>query len=103
MDKVHDEGAMDSAEMRDEFLMDTDFDLMIVDTLSDGENARWCQPQYTDAFILKKRAAKTTFELVVVCIDWYGQICLLKVLKGTSRFQRIKFIYDWQPTNSQKL
>jgi hypothetical protein len=27
----------------------------------------------------------------------------LKVLKGASLFQRIKFIHDWQPTNSQKL
>ena len=37
------------------------------------------------------------------CIDWYGHERHLKVLKGASLFQRIKFIHDWQPTNSQKL
>ena len=30
------------------------------------------------------------------CIDWYGHERRLKVLKGASLFQRIKFIHDWQ-------
>jgi hypothetical protein len=37
LNKVHDESVVDSAEMGDEFLMDTYFDLMIADILSDFE------------------------------------------------------------------
>ena len=36
-------------------------------------------------------------------IDWYSHERNLKVLKGTCLFQRLKFIHDWQPTNSNKL
>ena len=35
------------------------------------------------------------------CVDWYSHERHLKVLKGACLFQRLKFIYDWQPTNSQ--
>ena len=37
------------------------------------------------------------------CIDWYTHERHLKVLKGACLFQRLKFIHDWQHTNSQKL
>ena len=37
------------------------------------------------------------------CIDWYSHEHNLKVLKGACLFQRLKFIHDWQPTNSPKL
>jgi hypothetical protein len=36
------------------------------------------------------------------CIDWYSHERHLKVLNGASLYQRLKFIHDWQPTNSQK-
>jgi hypothetical protein len=36
-------------------------------------------------------------------IDWYSHERHLKVLKGACLFQRLKFIHDWQPTNSHKL
>ena len=35
-------------------------------------------------------------------IDWYSHERHLKVLKGACLYQRLKFIHDWQPTNSQK-
>jgi hypothetical protein len=34
-------------------------------------------------------------------IDWYSHERHLKVLQGACFFQRLKFIHDWQPTNSQ--
>ena len=36
------------------------------------------------------------------CIDWYSHERHLKVLNGASLYQRLKFIHDWQCTNSQK-
>jgi hypothetical protein len=36
------------------------------------------------------------------CIDWYSHKRHLKVLNGASLYQRLKFIHDWQCTNSQK-
>ena len=37
------------------------------------------------------------------CVDWYSHERHLKVLQGACLFQRLKFIHDWQPANSQKL
>jgi hypothetical protein len=36
------------------------------------------------------------------CIDWYSHERHLKVLNGACLYQRLKFIHNWQPTNSQK-
>jgi hypothetical protein len=36
-------------------------------------------------------------------IDWYSHERHLKVLKAACLYQRLKFIHEWQPTNSQKL
>jgi hypothetical protein len=36
-------------------------------------------------------------------IDWYCDERHLKLLQGACLFQLLKFIHDWQPTNSQKL
>jgi hypothetical protein len=36
-------------------------------------------------------------------IDWYSHERYLKVLKGACLSQRLKFIHDWQPTDSHKL
>jgi hypothetical protein len=36
-------------------------------------------------------------------IDWYSHERHLKLLQGACLFQRLKFIHDWQPTNSQTL
>jgi hypothetical protein len=35
-------------------------------------------------------------------IDWYSHERHLKVLNGACLYHRLKFIHDWQPTNSQK-
>ena len=35
-------------------------------------------------------------------IDWYSHERHLKVLNGACLYQRLKFINDWHPTNSQK-
>jgi hypothetical protein len=37
-----------------------------------------------------------------LCIDWYSHGRHLQVLNGASLYQRLKFIHDWQCTNSQK-
>jgi hypothetical protein len=37
------------------------------------------------------------------CIDWYSHTRHLQILNGACLYQRLKFIHDWQPTNSKKI
>jgi hypothetical protein len=48
------------------------------------------------------RAKHTWSDSMWSCIDWYSHEHHLKVLNRASLYQQLKFIHDWQCTNSQK-